>query len=337
MGELRRDPVVGRWVIVDTDHPKKPKDFQYEHNTIKGGLCPFCYGNENLTPPEIVAVRNPGTRPNTPGWQVRVVANKFPALQIEGNLDRRGIGIYDLSNGIGAHEVIVETPYHTKGLTDLLDEEMQRVVETYCGRAMDLVRDKRFKYILVFKNYGVSAGASLEHTHTQVIALPMVPKNMAEELDGARQYFNYRERCIFCDIVYQEYQDKERIVAENRNFVAFCPFASRFPFEVWIVPKKHNPYFCHISKEEMYDCGRMLKDVLTRVKIALSDPSYNFIIHSAPLGEENENSYHWHIEVMPKLTRVAGFEWGTGFYIVPTPPDLAAKYLREAIDNEAGK
>jgi UDPglucose--hexose-1-phosphate uridylyltransferase len=338
MAELRRNPIVGRWVIIETEEPKGPGDFEKEQHVFKNANnCPFCYGNEGLTPPEIIAVRAAGTRPNTPGWSVRVVPNKFPALQIEGELDRRALGIYDMSNGIGAHEVIVETPYHTKSLTDLLDEEMQNVVSSYCQRAMDLVRDKRFKYILVFKNYGVSAGASLEHTHTQIIALPMVPKNMTEELEGARAYFDYRERCIFCDMVYQEYQDKERIVAENRNFVAFCPFASRFPFEVWIVPKKHNPYFCHISREEMADCGRMLKDILTRVKVSLSDPSYNFIIHSAPLGVENESSYHWHIEVMPKLTRVAGFEWGTGFYIVPTPPDLAAQYLREAVNSEAPK
>ncbi|MFZ5800463.1 MAG: galactose-1-phosphate uridylyltransferase [Candidatus Omnitrophota bacterium] len=331
MAELRRDPIVGRWVIIETEEPRQPSEFEKEKHVFKqGNNCAFCYGNENLTPPEITAVRPPETKPNTPGWSVRVVPNKFPALQIEGDLDRSGIGIYDMSNGIGAHEVIIETPYHTKSLTDLTDEEMKNIVDTYCQRAMDLARDKRFKYILVFKNYGVSAGASLEHTHTQVIALPMVPKNMAEELEGAREYFDYRERCIFCDMIFQEYQDKERIVSENRNFVAFCPFASRFPFEVWIIPKKHNSYFCHSSAEEIFDCGKILKDVLTRVKISLDDPSYNFIIHSAPLAEQNEASYHWHIEVMPKLTRVAGFEWGTGFYVVPTPPDSAAQYLREA-------
>ena len=208
MAELRRDPIVGRWVIIETEEPKGPADFEKEQHVFKNANnCPFCYGNEGMTPPEIIAVRAPGTKPNTPGWSVRVVANKFPALQIEGNIDRQAIGIYDMSNGIGAHEVIVETPYHTKALTDLLDEEMQQVVESYCHRAMDLIKDKRFKYILVFKNYGISAGASLEHTHTQVIALPMVPKNMKEELEGSHKYFEYRDRCIFCDMLYQEYQD----------------------------------------------------------------------------------------------------------------------------------
>ena len=142
MAELRREPIVGRWVIIETEEPKGPADFEKEQHLFKqGNNCPFCYGNEGLTPPEIIAVRAPGTRPNTPGWSVRVVPNKFPALQIEGALDRRAIGIYDMSNGIGAHEVIVETPYHTKSLTDLLDEEVQHIVEIYCQRAMDLIKD----------------------------------------------------------------------------------------------------------------------------------------------------------------------------------------------------
>lgn len=331
MAELRREPIVGRWVIINTDNPTTPDSFEVEDHTPKqANNCPFCYGHEQETPPEIEVVREDGTKPNTPGWSVRVVANKFPALQIEGDLNRRGLGIFDLSNGIGAHEVIVETPYHTHTLTDLLDNEMCAVISKYCSRALDLIKDKRFKYILIFKNFGKSAGASLEHSHTQLIALPMVPKNVQEELKGAHDYFAYRERCIFCDMVYQEYQDKNRIIIENRNFISFSPFVPRFPFEVWIVPKRHNPYFCHMTQEEICDLAKILKEVLLRIKVSLHNPSYNFIIHSSPLDEENKESYHWHVEIMPKLTRVAGFEWGTGFYIVTTPPDLAAKYLREA-------
>lgn len=331
MAELRREPIVGRWVIINTDNPAKPEDFEKEdHTSTQADNCAFCYGNESQTPPEIEVVRDHNTRPNTPGWSVRVVSNKFPALQVEGELNRRGMGIFDMSNGIGAHEVIVETPYHSKTLTDLTDEEVYNVVSKYCSRALDLIKDKRFKYILVFKNYGKSAGASLEHSHTQLIALPMVPKNMHEELVGSLHYFHYRERCIFCDMIYQEYQDKERIITENRNFLAFAPFVPRFPFEAWIIPKRHNPYFSNMPQEEMSDFAKILKDVLQRVRVALNNPSYNFIIHTSPLDEENKDSYHWHVEIMPKLTRVAGFEWGTGFYIVPTPPDLAAKYLREA-------
>ncbi|MFA5089642.1 MAG: galactose-1-phosphate uridylyltransferase [Candidatus Omnitrophota bacterium] len=329
MAELRRDPVVGRWVIVDTDHPNKPEDFEYEQYIQKGGNCPFCYGNESQTPPEIEAFRSHGTARNTPGWQVRVVPNKFPALQIEGELDRRGMGIYDMSNGIGAHEVLIETPYHAKDISDLLNQEVENYLRMCCRRGIDLVKDRRFKYIMVFRNYGSAAGASLEHPHTQIIALPMVPKNVAEEIKGAEDYFEYRERCIFCDMIRQETQEKERVILENKHFLSFCPFVSRFPFEIWIIPKKHSGYFCHTPDEAIPDLASILKETIAKVKKVFVNLSYNFIIHSSPInGDGDVEYYHWHIEFMPKLMRVAGFEWGTGFYIDPTSPELAAKYLK---------
>lgn len=333
MSELRRDPIGGRWVIVNTDDPMKPE--QYDHDTPQGGKspsCPFCYGNEAQTPPEIVSLRDPGTGPNTPGWQVRVIPNKFPALQIEGELDRRGLGIYDLSNGVGAHELIIETPYHEKDLSDLTVQELTNIINFYCQRSQDLERDRRFKYIMVFKNYGVSAGASLEHPHTQIIALPMVPKNVKEEIIGAQNYFEYRERCIFCDMIRQEQQEKERIISENKNFFAFCPFVSRFPFEIWIIPKKHSGNFSQMPFEEIPDLASILRGIVAKIKKVFGETSYNFIIHSSPINSDGAkvDGYHWHLEFLPKLTRVAGFEWGTGFYIVPTPPEIAAKFLRDA-------
>ena len=330
MSELRRDPIGGRWVIVDTDHPNTPEDFEYEPQSWNGGVCPFCYGNESMTPPEIEAIRDSGTAPNSPGWQVRVVSNKFPALQIEGELERRGLGIYDLSNGVGAHEVLIESPYHQKDICDLLNPEIENFLSMYCRRANDLQKDKRFKYIMIFKNFGASAGASLEHPHTQIVALPMVPKSVMEEIRGAQNYFEYRERCIFCDIIRQEVQDRERIILENKDYIAFCPFVSRFPFEIWIMPKKHSSSFCHIPEEEIPSLAAILKDTITNFKNLFHNVSYNFIVHSSPInGDGGLEGYHWHIEFMPKLTRVAGFEWGSGFYIVSTPPELAAKYLRK--------
>ncbi|MEW6101182.1 MAG: galactose-1-phosphate uridylyltransferase [Candidatus Omnitrophota bacterium] len=330
MSEIRRDPIIGRWVIVDTDHPSKPEDFEYEQYIPKGGTCPFCYGNEAMTPPEIEAFREPSTSPNTSGWQVRVVPNKFPALQIEGELDRRGLGIYDLSNGVGAHEVLIETPYHHKDIPELLNNEVEAFLSMSCRRSHDLVKDKRFKYIMIFRNYGSAAGASLEHPHTQIVALPMVPKNVSEEIKGAEHYFEYRDRCIFCDIIRQESQDKERVILENKHFLSFCPFVSRFPFEIWIIPKKHNGYYCHMPQEEIPSLASILKDTIAKVKKVFVNLSYNYIIHSSPInGEHNVDFYHWHLEFMPKLTRVAGFEWGTGFYLDPTSPELAAKFLKE--------
>lgn len=334
MSELRRDPISARWVIVNTDDPMTPEG--YDHDSPMNGAgkpqgCPFCYGNEAQTPPEIVVVRDPATAANTPGWQVRVVANKFPALQIEGELDRRGVGFYDMTNGVGAHEVVIETPYHSKDLCDLTVAEITSIIHLYCQRTLDLERDKRFKYVLIFKNYGLSAGASLEHPHTQIIALPMVPKNVKEQIQGAQKYFEYRERCIFCDMIRQEVQDKERIIVENKNFLAFCPFVSRFPFEIWIMPKKHTGFFCQTPFEEITDLATVLRTVVAKVQKIFGGTAYNFMIHTAPINSDGSSmdSYHWHLEFMPKLTRVAGFEWGTGFYVVPTPPEFAAKFLRE--------
>ncbi len=330
MDQLRRDPVVGRWVIVFTDKPHLPKDFKVEPEQKRKGPCPFCYGHETMTPPEIQAHREGATRANSPGWSTRVVPNKFPALRIEGELERQGVGMFDMSNGVGAHEVIVETPDHSKSLADLLDHEVEKVVWAYRDRSVDLHGDKRFRYIMIFKNQGYTAGASLAHSHSQLIALPMVPKNVKEELFGANRYYEYRERCIFCDMITQEKEESERLICENSRFLAFSPFASRFPFETWILPKEHHSDFSFIRTEDVVELARILKEVLLRMKYVLHDPPYNFIVHTAPIEQKETEDYHWHIEIMPKLMRIAGFEWGSGFYINPTPPEIAAQYLRKA-------
>jgi UDPglucose--hexose-1-phosphate uridylyltransferase len=314
---------------MDIDHPTVPEELRYEPFELKGGVCPFCYGNEGMTPPEIESFRESGTGPNTPGWQVRVVPNKFPALQIEGNLDRRPLGLYDMSNGVGAHEIIIESPYHAKDIPDLLPQEIENYILMCCRRGADLARDKRFKYLMFFRNFGQAAGASLEHPHTQVIALPMVPKNVSEEIAGAKNYFEYRERCIFCDIIRQEVQEKERVILESKLFLSFCPFVSRFPFEIWILPKKHSGYFRTMAGDEIPQLAQVLKETLSRLKTVFPNLSYNYIMHVAPInGDADSDYYHWHIEIMPKLTQVAGFEWGSGFYVNPVTPESAAKYLK---------
>ncbi len=328
MPELRREPITGRWVIVDTDHPKHPKDFVVDRPIKKGGLCPFCVGNESMTPTEIDAHREGATPPNTPGWLTRVIPNKFPALRIEGELDKRGLGLFDLSNGIGAHEVIIETPDHQKEIPDLLDHEVERVMWMYRNRSVDLRGDSRLRYILIFKNYGRSAGASLEHAHSQLIALPIIPKRVNEELVGSSQYYEYRDRCVFCDILQQELHDRDRLVVQNKHYVAFAPYVSSFAFETWILPRTHRSDFCHIEPEEVIDLARILRETLLRLRLALGDPPYNLILHSGPIEKEERPDYHWHIEITPKLTGLAGFEWGSGFYIASTPPELAAGYLR---------
>jgi len=329
MSELRRDPITGRWNIFNTDEPLGPEDFEVERHEPSGATCPFCVGNEPLTPPEIYAIRPSASSPNSPGWQLRVVPNKFPALRIEGELGRRGLGLFDLSNGIGAHEVIIETPDHQKHMADLSTQELAQVLEAFKARSLDLRGDRRLKYTLLFKNFGRSAGASLEHSHSQLIALPIVPKRVLEELKGSGRYFEFRERCPFCDMLRQELEEDERIICDNKGFLAFCPFVSSFPFEIWILPQTHNSDFASTSLEALHDLARMLKEVLLRLRMALSDPSYNFIIQTSPIEPREREEYHWHLELIPKLTKMAGFEWGTGFYINPTPPELAAKVLRE--------
>lgn len=329
MAELRKDPVTGRWVIIEIDKPKGPLDYTIEEHVKRRGICPFCPGNEHMTPSEIYAHREGELKADGSNWQTRVIPNKFPALRIEGDLDRMGIGIYDMMNGVGAHEVIIENPDHNRELCDLLDHDIEKVIWAYRNRSLDLMGDKRFKYILIFKNYGISAGASLEHPHSQLIALPIVPKRVVEELRFAERYYDYKERCVFCDILRQEIDDRERIVAENSSFIAFTPFVSRFPFEISIYPKIHESEFSYIQKEEVVDLARILKETLLRMKLALKDPSYNFILHTAPIDGKGREDYHWHIEIMPRMGRTAGFEWGTGFYLNSTPPELAAETLRE--------
>jgi UDPglucose--hexose-1-phosphate uridylyltransferase len=232
-------------------------------------------------------------------------------------------------NGIGAHEVIIETPHHTETLATMSEPAIEKVFWAWRERVLDLKRDIRLRYIVIFKNHGASAGATLEHAHSQLIALPIVPREMAEELAGAKRHFQEKERCVFCDLMRQELKDGSRVIAESADFVALAPYAPRFPFEMWLLPKRHRSRFEDSTPGEFASLARMLKDTLQRMNATLLTPPYNLIVHSAPLQQDAGDYYHWHVEVMPKLTRVAGFEWGTGFYINPTGPEEAAEVLRK--------
>ena len=329
MPELRRDPVSGRWVILSTERARRPLDFKVEPPVRQSGPCPFCEGNEATTPPEILAFRPGGSAPNTPGWTLRVVPNKFPALQIEGSLNRRGDGIYDQMNGVGAHEVLIEAPTHEISMARLPVAMVRDTLFAYRDRMVDLSRDSRLRYVLIFKNYGEAAGASLEHTHSQLIALPIVPRLVHTEVTRAQEYWGLKERCVFCDMVSQEIEQGRRIVSANDDFVAFAPYAPRFPFETWILPREHASAFDATPAARFEPLAALLSDILRRLDRALADPPYTLVVHTAPFNERENGHYHWHVEIMPKLTRVAGFESGSGFYINPTPPEDAARYLRD--------
>jgi UDPglucose--hexose-1-phosphate uridylyltransferase len=223
-------------------------------------------------------------------------------------------------------------------MADYAVKDVEEILWAYRDRMLELLKDARLRYIMIFKNHKKEAGASLDHPHSQIIALPIVPKRVKEELDGAKEYYVFKERCVFCDMIRQERESRIRVIEENDDFLAFAPFASRFPFETWILPKQHAIHFIDIQKHAVTHFATAVKNVLQRMKTVLNDPPYNFMLHTAPCNEPANSflHYHWHLEITPKLTKIAGFEWGTGFYINPMPPEDAALYLRgESVEQEA--
>ena len=341
MPELRKDPIIGRWVIIATERAKRPTDFLFEKKKKEAGSgkCPFCEGNESLTPPEIYAIRKKNTKPNTPGWEIRVVPSISPFLNIKEDLDRHGKGMYDLTNGVGAHEILIATPNHDDGTFIKELSQIEKLTEVMIGRMKELKKDQRLKYALIFKNHGtVAGGSNTLHQHIQLIATPVTPKRVKEELEGSRQYFEYKDRCVFCDMLNQELEAKTRVFLEIDGFVAINPYCSRFPFETWILPKKHSCDFDTMTKADIKNFAKIFQNTMDKLSKVLGNFPYNIILHTAPFRrrkkkgywETIEQDYHWHIEIMPRLTQVAGFEWGSGFYINPTPPEVAAKYLKEA-------
>jgi UDPglucose--hexose-1-phosphate uridylyltransferase len=342
MSELRHDPLSKRWVIIANERSRRPEDFGDGGDARpEGGFCPFCPGSEDKTPGEIVAIRPGGGRANGPGWEVRVIPNKYPALSIEGTLDRQGVGLYDRMRGVGAHEVVIESPQHALHMGEMDPGVLESVLALCQDRMRDLGRDARFKYVLLFKNHGAAAGATLSHPHLQLIATPVTPRAISVELDSAREHFHLKERCIFCDMLEQELQARDRVVTLDEHFAVLAPYASRFPFELMILPRRHNHAFTDESRAALGALSRALKETLARLKSVLRDPPYNFVMHSGPNTETLVRrrhywdtlpfDFHWHIEILPRLTRVAGFEWGTGFYINPTAPEEAAAFLRDAV------
>jgi len=331
VSELRKDPVTGRWVIISTDRRKRPTDFRLESvHLAADSACPFCEGHEHMTPRELLSHRRNGGAPNSPGWDLRVVPNQFPVLRVEGQLDRQGEGLFDKMNGIGAHEVIIESPRHEDSLATMGDGAVEQVLWAFRERVQDLKQDRRFRYIIIFKNHGSAAGASLDHGHSQLIALPIVPREVRDEVDGARAHYAAKERCVFCDIIRQEIADQRRLIGENADMVAVAPYAPRFPFETWILPRRHQSSYEDAPRHEFASLARLLGDILRRMNRMLRNPPYNLLIHSAPFSEAAGDFYHWHVEIIPKLTKVAGFEWATGFYLNPTSPEEAAQVLRDA-------
>jgi UDPglucose--hexose-1-phosphate uridylyltransferase len=301
-----------------------------------------------MTPPEIVAWGRPNRRANGPGWDVRVVPNARPLLRIEGSLERHADRIYDTTSGTGAHEIVIETPRHERSLVALSAAQVVLVLRAWAERIRDLKKDPRFRCIFVFKNQGALAGAWLpDHAHSQVMGLPVTPKALKEILDGARQHYQLKERCVFCDILREELEHEERVVQVTDHFVSLAPFASRYPYEFWILPREHAADFESAEPAVLEDLAGLLLASLARLEDILPEPAYNLFLYSSPNRDARkgywttlEQDFHWHVAVMPRTSAVAGFEVGSGFYANPVLPEDAARMLRPArrrpADEEAG-
>lgn len=328
MSEFRRDPITGRWVIVAQERLARPLEFSPAVADHPAGPCPFCEGHEDQTPPEITGLRAAGSQPNQPGWRVRVVPNKFPAVQADAVPCGTTDDLYERMPGIGAHEVIVESPNHVASTSELTDEQVGEVFSVYRDRLIRLRTETRFVYGLVFKNVGYAAGASVQHTHSQLIATPIMPLHVREELETAKQYFQQRGRCIFCALIEREECEAVRVIDRSSNFIVLCPFASRVPYETWILPTSHASHIEDIKDHAVFELGKLVKQTISQLETTTGGCAYNYLIHTAPLDSDRVETYHWHIEVFPRLAKAAGFEWGTGYFINPIAPEDAAGRLR---------
>ncbi len=331
MPQLRQDLVTGRWVAIATERAKRPSSFSRASATPvpPAAQCPFCVGHESMTPPEVMAYRAPGTEPNTPGWEIRVVPNLYPAFgpsDIEPITSH--VGPYQTMTGVGVHEVLISSPSHGDDFAQLPVSQIEKVVRAYVERFDVHRKNPVIQYVLIINNHGKEAGASLEHPHSQLFGIPLVPFAAREELDGVRRYRAKHNRCVYCDILSTEQQAGERVIMENDWFLVYAPFASRTPFEASILPKWHSPRFETMSSEQQSAFASALHDLTARLFHGLNDPPFNFYIHTAPTHRDAEADYHWHLELLPKLAIAAGFELGTGVMINVATPESAAEYLR---------
>lgn len=328
--ELRRDLVRDKWVVIATDRALKPNDFPIN----KGGdrakvstqqICPFCGGNEAYTTDEIAAFRDKNTLPDTPGWTVRTIPNKFSAFKLEGELEHKQNGIFASCNGLGQHEVVVETPDHGIDLSQLPVDRIKQVYRMLRERYRSLAADPRIKYIQIYKNRGLFAGASLEHSHSQILALPVVPP----ENQGLDKYYQQEGKCLLCATLEDELKSGQRIVHESEHFLLVCPYASRFSYETWVIPRRHTEHFADITDEELDDLAATVKAFMAAMLDCLDDPSYNMVINTAPVNHNISGGYHWFMEIVPRLIVAAGVEFATGYYMNPVAPEISAAMLRE--------
>ena len=327
LSEIRQDKVTKQWVIYAPSRRKRPSDFRKpeEGEAVPSSDpgCPFCPENEKMLPPIIEEYRKSDDL-----VQVRVVPNKYPALTPQGNLERFCEGIYLKMGGYGHHEVVIETPRHDLQPGEMSVSEVGEIIRAYHHRYLALMKEHENMMVIIFRNHGARAGTSLIHPHSQIIATGMVPGHVRWREDAAQRYYDEFGRCVYCDILVHEVSDGRRIVYENSFFAAFVPFAAEVPFEVWIMPKKHQADFGDISAAEQRDLASALSHILATLHQKLHDPDYNYIINTSARYRAREPQLHWYLQVRPRLMTMAGFEFGSGIHINPSLPEEDAAFLK---------
>ncbi len=337
MPEMRRDPITKNWVIIATERARRPESELIDGDALAEGIahdpaCFFCTGNEYTTPPEVMAYRREESMSDKPGWSLRVVPNKYAALNMEGSfkLDNSNNNNLKVSGyAAGLAEVIIETDHHSKNIALFNNKETFAVLKSYRDRYLVLSQEDAIEYITIFRNNGKEAGATLIHPHSQILAIPIVPINVKNEIGGAKEHYDKTLNCIYCDIIENELREKRRIVCETDNFLAFAPYWSKTPFETWVAPKFHSARYETLSNLHLEELAIVWKAVLYKIYAGLDNPPYNYYIHTAPVHESPDKYYHWHMEFIPKLTMAAGFELATGMYINITIPEDCADFLRD--------
>ena len=329
MPEVRLNSITGDWVIIAAERAKRPEEFARKKEKkdlpVHVETCPFCAGNEHLTPSEAFRITNPdGT------WAVRSVPNKYSALTSEGEIVKNKTDFKQYISGVGLHEVIIETPEHNTTTALLPFGHIEQILFAYKNRQLAFYEDTRIEHVIIFKNHGSEAGTSLEHPHSQIVGTPVFPGQVMTRLGEAiRNYYyvDFRE-CIYCTYMLGEIKDGERIISENESFVAFVPYAALSPFRVWIFPKRHSACYGHVTATELAELAKILKEVLLRLYSGLENPDFNYVIRSlSPLGADAKY-FHWYMSVIPRITQTAGFELGTGMYINTVLPEESARFLR---------
>jgi UDPglucose--hexose-1-phosphate uridylyltransferase len=328
VSELRQDLVSGDWVVIATGRGKRPDDFKNKEKELDAATdpseCLFCNPEKSGQEEDVLIYKT-----SSDDWTLRVFPNKYPAFaRPDGKINHQEQGPYFWMDGVGYHEVVVFRD-HDKQIGQMEELMVAEILDAYQTRYLDLMNKKSVRYIEIFHNHGKSAGASISHPHSQLVAIPVISPYVNLELVGAEQYFSSNKKCVYCAMIQWETEHQQRIVFENDSFIAFCPFASRAAFEIWVLPKNHQPYFERSSDEDKISAAQALREALGAIMEKLGSPAYNFYLHTSPCDGKDYEHYHWHIEILPKTSVWAGFELSTGIEVSTIKPEDAAKYLRE--------